>query len=64
MRLIRNGIGIAELASIALPDIRALYTMRLNSEFDDYLVIGFDNTTHMLKFVGENLEDVDIPGDL
>uniref|UniRef100_A0A0M3IXR0 MMS1_N domain-containing protein n=1 Tax=Ascaris lumbricoides TaxID=6252 RepID=A0A0M3IXR0_ASCLU len=62
LRIIRNGIGIEELASVELPGVKALFTLNVESELDDYLVVGFVEETHILKISGEELEDTQLPG--
>ncbi|KHN84948.1 DNA damage-binding protein 1 [Toxocara canis] len=62
LRIIRNGIGIEELASVDLPGVKALFTLNVESELDDYLVVGFVNETHILKINGEELEDTQLHG--
>uniref|UniRef100_A0A915B6F3 DNA damage-binding protein 1 n=1 Tax=Parascaris univalens TaxID=6257 RepID=A0A915B6F3_PARUN len=62
LRIIRNGIGIEELASVELPGVKALFSLNVESELDDYLVVGFVDETHILKISGEELEDTQLPG--
>ncbi|CAG9535052.1 unnamed protein product [Cercopithifilaria johnstoni] len=63
IRIIRNGIGIEELASVELKGIKNMFTLRTrNPEFDDYLILSFDSETHVLFINGEELEDTQITG--
>ncbi|CAI4228082.1 unnamed protein product [Auanema sp. JU1783] len=60
LRVIRNGIGIEEAASVDLPGIKGIFALNIDSEFDNYLVVSFDDDTHILKIEGEELEDTDL----
>lgn len=63
IRIIRNGIGIEELASVELKGIKNMFTLRTrDDEFDDYLILSFDSETHVLLINGEELEDTEITG--
>eukprot|EP01132_Coremiostelium_polycephalum_P003348 gene3348-4197_t len=65
LRIIRNGIGIAEQASIELQGIKGLWPLRDvsgQSKFDRYLVVSFIGSTKVLSFSGEDIEETDIPG--
>lgn len=63
IRVIRNGIGIEELATVELPGIKALFTLRVDSvEFDDYIILVIDGQTHALMFTGDELEDTGLSG--
>lgn len=62
MRVIRNGVGIEELASVELAGIKSLFALNVDSEMDDYLVVGFIGETHIFKICGEELDDTSLPG--
>lgn len=62
LRIIRSGIGIDEQATVDLPNIRNLFTLRLDSEFDNYIVASFFEYTHLFKIDGEELEDTTMEG--
>ncbi|OZC09249.1 hypothetical protein X798_03793 [Onchocerca flexuosa] len=63
IRIIRNGIGIEELASVELKGIKNMFSLRINDhEFDNYLILSFDSETHILLINGEELEDTQIAG--
>ncbi|VDN05556.1 unnamed protein product [Thelazia callipaeda] len=63
IRIIRNGIGIQELASSEVKGIKNMFTLRLKDvELDDYLIISLIDTTHILLINGEELEKIDIKG--
>lgn len=59
LRIIRNGIGIQEHASIDLQGIKGIWPLRLQSSdvFDNYLVLSFVGQTRVLKLVGEEMEE-------
>ncbi|CAD5226395.1 unnamed protein product [Bursaphelenchus xylophilus] len=62
LRIVRSGIGIDEQATVDLPRITNLFTLRFNSNFDNYLVVSFSDVTHLFKIDGEDLEDTKIEG--
>merc|ERR550532_3731904 len=67
LRIIRNGIGIHELASIDLPSIKGMWPLRLGSrsggkDLDNTLVLSFVEQTRVLSLVGEEVEETEIAG--
>lgn len=78
LRIIRNGIGIHELASIDLPSIKGMWPLRCGdgvgggggvdasgtaaTELDNTLVLSFVEQTRVLTLSGEEVEETDIPG--
>jgi len=67
LRIIRNGIGIHELASIDLPGIKGMWPLRASTEaagkaFDDTLVLSFVEQTRVLTLNGEEVEETEIAG--
>ncbi|TTN17659.1 DNA damage-binding protein 1 [Bagarius yarrelli] len=64
LRIIRNGIGIHEHASIDLPGIKGLWPLRseANRETDDMLVLSFVGQTRVLMLNGEEVEETELPG--
>ncbi|XP_070551484.1 DNA damage-binding protein 1-like [Ptychodera flava] len=64
LRIIRNGIGIHEHASIDLPGIKGIWPLRVdvNTELDDTLVLTFVGQTRVLKLNGEEVEETELPG--
>lgn len=64
LRIIRNGIGIQEHASIDLPGIKGMWALRIatSSKFDNTLVLAFVGQTRVLTLNGEEVEETDIPG--
>lgn len=64
MRIIRNGIGIHELASIDLPSIKGMWPLKLGNSkgLDNTLVLSFVEQTRVLALVGEEVEETEIPG--
>ncbi|XP_031425552.1 DNA damage-binding protein 1 [Clupea harengus] len=64
LRIIRNGIGIHEHASIDLPGIKGLWPLRSDAgrETDDMLVLSFVGQTRVLMLSGEEVEETELPG--
>ena len=64
LRVVRNGIGIEDQASIEMEGIKGMWSLRkkFDSNFDKYLVITFRDETHVLGIEGEAMEEVDISG--
>ncbi len=63
LRIIRNGIGIHELASIDLPSIKGMWPLRWGSQGkDNTLVLSFVEQTRVLALLGEEVEETEIPG--
>ena len=68
LRIIRNGIGIHELASIDLPGIKGMWPLRMGSEagcgggLDNTLVLSFVEQTRILTLSGEEVEETEIEG--
>ncbi|CAG4984132.1 unnamed protein product [Colias eurytheme] len=64
LRIIRNGIGIQEQASIDLPGIKGMWALTLahNSPYHDTLVLAFVGQTRVLTLNGEEVEETEIKG--
>lgn len=64
LRIIRNGIGIQEQASIDLPGIKGMWalTLREGSAHHDTLVLAFVGQTRVLTLNGEEVEETEIKG--
>lgn len=65
LRIIRNGIGIHEHASIDLPGIKGIWPLRVNSSerlYDNTLVLSFVGQTRVLMLSGEEVEETELPG--
>ncbi|XP_006772800.1 PREDICTED: DNA damage-binding protein 1 isoform X2 [Myotis davidii] len=64
LRIIRNGIGIHEHASIDLPGIKGLWPLRSDPtrETDDTLVLSFVGQTRVLMLNGEEVEETELTG--
>lgn len=64
LRIIRNGIGIHEHASIDLPGIKGLWPLRSESsrDTDDMLVLSFVGQTRVLMLSGEEVEETELQG--
>ncbi|XP_059156437.1 DNA damage-binding protein 1-like [Physella acuta] len=62
LRIIRNGIGINEHASIDLPGIKGIWPLRVNSELDNTIVMSFVGQSRVLQLTGEEVEETELPG--
>ncbi|VEN37337.1 unnamed protein product [Callosobruchus maculatus] len=64
LRIIRNGIGIQEHASIDLPGIKGMWALRaaFGNKLDNTLVLSFVGQTRVLSLNGEEVEETDIGG--
>jgi len=65
LRIIRNGIGIHEHASIDLDGIMGLWALKVGSvdqEFDDTLVLSFVGQSRVLSLVSDEVEEIDVAG--
>ena len=64
LRIIRNGIGIHELASVDLAGIKGMWPLRCGSggKADNTLVMSFVEQTRVLTLSGEEVEETEIPG--
>ncbi|XP_017785317.1 PREDICTED: DNA damage-binding protein 1 [Nicrophorus vespilloides] len=64
LRIIRNGIGIQEHASIDLPGIKGMWALNIASggKFDNTIVLSFVGQTRILSLNGEEVEETDIAG--
>ncbi|XP_052801738.1 DNA damage-binding protein 1-like [Mya arenaria] len=63
LRIIRNGIGIHEHASIDLPGIKGIWSLRVDSEqYDNMLVLSFVGQTRVLQLTGEEVEETEVAG--
>ena len=62
MRIIRNGIGIHELASIYLSGIKGMWPLKIGQEKDNTLVLSFVEQTRVLTLTGEEVEETEIGG--
>ncbi|CAD7703040.1 unnamed protein product, partial [Ostreobium quekettii] len=65
LRIIRSGIGITEQATIELPGIKGLWSLKktIEDEYDMFLVLTFVNETRILAINDdEELDEACIPG--
>ncbi|XP_015786302.1 DNA damage-binding protein 1 [Tetranychus urticae] len=65
LRIIRNGIGIQEHASIDLPGIKGIWPLKIgsaDSKYDNVLVLSFVGQTRTLLLNGEEVEETEIYG--
>lgn len=63
LRIIRNGIGIHEHASIDLPGVKGMWPLKVDStQFDDTLILSFVGQTRVLTLSGEEVEETSLLG--
>lgn len=60
LRVIRNGIGIEELASVDLAKVIGIFPIRLGATTDNFVIVSLPEETHVLQISGEELEDVQL----
>ena len=60
LRVITNGIGIEEQATIGLEGMKGLWSMKpsIQSEYDKYLVVSFVSETRFFSMEDEELEEL------
>ena len=64
LRIIKNGIGIEEVAEIEMEGIQGLWGLKENSssQFDKYLITSFISETRVLAMTEEGLEEMEMNG--
>ncbi|RWS30639.1 DNA damage-binding protein 1-like protein [Leptotrombidium deliense] len=64
LRIIRNGIGIQEHASIDLQGIKGIWPLKVSTTeaLDNVLVLSFVEQTRILMLSGEEVEETEISG--
>ncbi|XP_047339396.1 DNA damage-binding protein 1 [Impatiens glandulifera] len=65
LRIVRNGIGINEQASVELQGIKGMWSLRASSDdpFDTFLVVSFISETRILAMnLEDELEETEIDG--
>ncbi|KAK3726388.1 hypothetical protein QZH41_016253 [Actinostola sp. cb2023] len=65
LRIIRNGIGIHEHATIDLPGIMGIWALKIKKteqDYDDTLVLSFVGGSRVLALNGEEVEETEIAG--
>lgn len=65
LRVVRNGVGINEQASVDLPGVKGLWALKTDpgSAHDAFLVVSFITETRVLAInMEDELDETDIPG--
>lgn len=65
LRIVRNGIGINEQATVELPGIKGMWSLRSGSQevHDQYLLVTFICETRILAINAEDeLDEIEIAG--
>ncbi|XP_014287545.1 DNA damage-binding protein 1 [Halyomorpha halys] len=64
LRIIRNGIGIQEQATIELPGIKGIWALKVRSPsgLDNTIVLSFVGHTRVLSLNGDEVEETEILG--
>lgn len=63
LRVVRQGVGVNDLASIELSGVQRMWHLR-GEGFDDssLLALSFINSSQILSFASEEVEEIDLPG--
>ncbi|ORY81221.1 CPSF A subunit region-domain-containing protein [Leucosporidium creatinivorum] len=68
LRVVRQGVGLSELANLEMEGIQRLWSLKRNSSADELLVLGFFNETRILSLSSssdpdaeDEIEEVDLP---
>jgi DNA damage-binding protein 1 len=61
LRIIRNGVGLNELAAIKISGVKGIWTLRpsFDEKHDDVLIISFVNQTRLLQLRGNAMTKLD-----
>jgi DNA damage-binding protein 1 len=59
LRVVRNGVGLDEAVSIAVPGVRRVWALR-DGALDRFVVLSFSNVTRVLAVVGDEVEQTEI----
>ena len=65
LRIVRNGIGMIEQASVELPGIKGMWNLRATAmdAFDKYLVLSFVGETRVLAInEDDELDEAEVAG--
>ena len=63
LRVVRQGVGMNELASVDIQGVQRLWSVWPDdSDPNTLLVIGTINSTQLLSFANDEVEEVDLPG--
>ncbi|GMI37669.1 hypothetical protein TrRE_jg8377, partial [Triparma retinervis] len=64
LRVVRNGVGIAEEAEVEMPGIKGMWNLRedFGSPYDKYLVQSYISETRVLEITEDEMEEASIPG--
>lgn len=61
LRIIRNGVGLNELAAIKISGVKGIWTLRpsFHEQHDDVLIISFVHQTRLLQLKGTAMTELD-----
>eukprot|EP00053_Salpingoeca_punica_P018619 m.183179 g.183179 ORF g.183179 m.183179 type:complete len:1098 (+) comp17470_c0_seq1:86-3379(+) len=62
LRVIRNGIGITELATVDIPSVRGVWCVHVADPAKRLMALSFVNQTSFLSVVNDDMEGMDIAG--
>lgn len=65
LRIVRNGIGMIEQATVELPGVKGMWSLRASymDAFDTYLVLSFVGETRVLAInADDELDEAELPG--
>ncbi|CAF0914954.1 unnamed protein product [Adineta steineri] len=60
LRFIRTGIGIHEHASIDLRNIKGIWALKINNQYDNHLVVAFFDQTRLFYLQNDEIEEVEL----
>ncbi|CAF4245853.1 unnamed protein product, partial [Rotaria sp. Silwood2] len=61
LRFIRTGIGIHEHASIDLRNIKGIWALKINNQYDNHLVVAFFDQTRLFHLQNDEIEEIELP---
>ncbi|CAM4789835.1 unnamed protein product [Rotaria magnacalcarata] len=61
LRFIRTGIGIHEHASIDLRNIKGIWALKIDNQFDNHLVVAFFDQTRLFHLQNDEIEEIELP---
>ncbi|CAF0960255.1 unnamed protein product [Rotaria sordida] len=61
LRFIRTGIGIHEHASIDLRNIKGIWALKIDNQYDNHLVVAFFDQTRLFHLQNDEIEEIELP---
>ncbi|UJR27073.1 hypothetical protein I4U23_008375 [Adineta vaga] len=60
LRFIRTGIGIHEHAVIDLRNIKGIWPLKINNQYDNHLVVAFFDQTRLFQLQNDEIEEIEL----